>query len=684
MAERQIPDAASENGTHLFGSLYNYLFCMFASTLLMKRPVLGGALFLAAQIAQMTVRLLLPRGPQLLSGRIRVGMYVLTGVSIIITFGMLLIYPLAVGLETMWLLFSLVLIMTLRTVFVHRVLHGKMADKMSRVQTMLRVFYVMLLSVGVCALILFVSLPEETSWYLLGGFALTCLLEMLISSGRKPEEAADERSLVKPGDEIGLLEQINAYRAFRKVLGLASAALQVTLIMIYTFIGTSANELLLSLVVAFACTYPAARIASYFLRRKQHRDPSNVMLFGLLLWLFSLYSFWQRTGNGATVWSYTSLATCSAGTAVTMAALRALDTAMQEVVFFATGRKPQEELKFALNAVLEYAQLAGQMIALIGLALIVFFGERSRSFEGGMVIQPALLLPAGVMVAFAALAAFRFPLSRQHLDKLHTFLMLKENGETNVPLQKQLESVVIQVSKRHYGIRALMVVLRLFFRSEVQGKEKVNPQKDVSMVFTCNHGELYGPIVSNLYVPFPFRPWSISEMTTPEMIYGYVYENTVSRQKWIPEKLKPAVARFCAPILYWMIESLGSIPVYRNEPRKLINTFRATAEAMEAGDNILIFPENPRDERFDTHYYVREGVGEFYTGFTMVAPLYYKRTGKRCQFVPIYADQKRRTLTFGESTFFDPHNEINHEKHRICDWLQGEMLRMAGEAQQEG
>lgn len=680
MAERQTRDAVSENGTHLFDSLYNYLFCMFASTLLMERPVLGGALFLAAQIAQMTVRLLLPGSISPLNGRIRVAMYVLTGLCAIITFGMVLIYPLAVGIQTMWLLFSLVLIMTLRSVFVRRVLFGSITRKMSRVQAVLRIFYVMILSIGVAALILFVSLPADTSWYLLGGFALTCLLEMLTASARNTEEAPEDRLDPEPKNDLNQLEHINAYRAFRKVLSLASAALQVTLIMIYTFIGTSAAELLISLVIAFACTYPAARIASWLLRRKKNRDPGNVMLFGLFLWLFSLYSFWLRTNNGATVWSYTSLATCSAGTAVTMAALRALDTAMQEVVFFATGRKPKEELKLALNVTLEYAQLFGQMIALIGLALIVFFGEGAPPFREGVMVQPALLLPAGVLVAAAALAAFRFPLSKQHLDKLHVFLMLKENGETNLPLQKQLESVIVQVSQRHYGIRALMVVLRLFFRSRVRGKENVNPQKNVSIVFTCNHGELYGPIVSNLYVPFPFRPWVISEMATPDSVYDYIYENTVKRQKWIPEKLKPAVARFCSPLLSWMMESLGSIPVYRNEPRKLMNTFRTTAEAMEAGDNILIFPENPRDERFDTHYYVREGVGEFYTGFAMVAPLYYKKTGKRCQFVPIYADQKRRTLTFGASTFFDPDIEIHQEKHRISAWLQGEMLRMAEEA----
>ena len=676
-----------EKSTPSFHVLLNYLYCMMTSTVLMQHPVLGGALFLSGQVVFLSIRFLLPGKPAaLLSPRARRTLIGLTLFCGILAFTLLLIYPQAVGLERMWLLFSLVLLTSLRSQMLERAATSSMRPKMTRVQALLRIWEGSLVISAIAALILFFSLPPDTAWSLLGGYMLCTLFEGFFYSRPKSVPAGSGAFAPLPADELRLLDDINAYKTFRKVLSLTETALQVTMIMIFTYIGTNAGDMFISMAIAFVCTVSVSAITGWVARRKPGRDPSNVMLTGLFLWLISLLSFWLRSASGAAIWSYISLAACSAGTATTSTAFFALDSGMREVIFFATGTKPDGRLDAALSLSLAYAELLGQMIALIGLSFIVFFGRYPSAFEKGISFQPALLLPAVALVAFAVPAALRFPLNKRHLEKLHAFLMLKENGETNVPLQKQLEDVVINVSRQHYGIRVLMFVLRLFINIKVVGKENVKLEKGVSAVFVCNHGEIYGPIVTNLYIPFPMRPWSMSEMVDPEETTNYVYEGTFKRQKWLPEKLRMPAARFATPIINWGMHSIESIPVYRNKPRELINTFRTTVAAMEAGDNILIFPENPRDERQNTYFYLREGVGEFYTGFTMVAPLYYKKTGKRCYFVPVYADKKRHTLSFGQPTRFDPENEDNAEKARLCTYLRNEMLRMADlpEAGQEG
>ena len=124
------------------------------------------------------------------------------------------------------------------------------------------------------------------------------------------------------------------------------------------------------------------------------------------------------------------------------------------------------------------------------------------------------------------------------------------------------------------------------------------------------------------------------------------------------------------------MKSLDSIPVYHDNPRGLMQTFRETVTAMQAGDNILIFPENA-DTSAD-HKYAREGVGEFFTGFTMIGQLYYNKTGKCPLFVPLYADKHKRTITFGTPTRYNPDVPANEEKERLCDYLRGEMLKIAG------
>lgn len=660
-------------------TLHNYLFCMMASTVLMQRPVLGGAMFLAGQVADLSLRFLPQKQSKQLPRGARAALIALSALCSLLTLGMLLVYPRRVGLNGMWLLFGLVLMITLRSLFSQKIAVGHIRKDRSLLRTRLLLGEITFVFSLIAAPVLFFSLSGQDAWYLWGGFVITSILESVLLAREKDEGAAVP--IAEAPDNQEALSSVNAYRVFRRVLALTVAALQITMILIYTFIGTTAGELFISMAVAFVCTVLVGRVTGRIARRHPERDPSNVLLCGLILWLTGLIAFLFR--RSSILLSYLALAACSAGTATALTAFWHLDASMREVVCFATGAQPAGSIDSTLSVSLRYAELSGQMVALLGLSLMVFFGEAPDAFRRGVLLQPVLLLPALMLVAAAVMFALRFPLRKEHLEKLHAFLMLKKSGQTNVPLQKQLEDVVINVNKRHYGIRVLMFFVRLFIYNRVEGRENVPADKDVSLVFICNHGEIYGPIVANVYIPFPVRPWVMSEMVDASETTDYVYEGTFKRQKWLPERLRYPAAKIVTPIINWGMEGVGSIPVYRNKPRELVRTFRATVNAMEAGDNILIFPENPYDERQFTGSYVREGVGEFFTGFTMIAPLYHKRTGKKCVFVPIYADKKRHTLTFGIPTVYDPDNEPNAEKERLCDTLRGEMLRMAGMAQEE-
>ncbi len=364
--------------------------------------------------------------------------------------------------------------------------------------------------------------------------------------------------------------------------------------------------------------------------------------------------------------------------------LHALESDMRRVVQFATGEKPGRAVEMAHVALAENAALIGEMLVLLGLMGITLFSQ--GAFQADRITlsaQPLLLVPALALVVAAFLAAFRFPLDRRLAGKLRAFLQLQENGETNLPLQKQLEDTVVKVHHKRYGIKLVILILRPLFYVKVIGKEKVHHTPGVSTVFTCNHGEIYGPVVTNLYIPFSFRPWVIDEIAEPDTTAWYLYQNTVSRQRWIPPRLRLPAAKLVMVFLAWVMRSLNSITVYRDNPRDLVKTFRETASAMEAGDNILLFPENPNDESLEKAGYLQEGVGEFFTGFTLIAQIYHQKTGKCAQFVPLFADKKRRTLTFGEPVFYNPANQPQAEKQRIADHLRAEMLMMAGLGEEE-
>ncbi|HSK69307.1 MAG TPA: 1-acyl-sn-glycerol-3-phosphate acyltransferase [Candidatus Limnocylindria bacterium] len=666
-----------------FNSLFGYLYSMLASTAILNMPVLGGALYMVGRVVILFSRLVRPGDFRRLPRALRAVGLTLGGLSSALAFAVLLVYPLAVDMPGLWLVFALASLVLLMGQAVRLMEMRGRADRVPPVRRSVRQAEIAVLFCAVTALILFVSLDAPTAWTLLGGYALCCVFRLASVRGDTARALPEAQAAKAPPEgDLERLDRVHVYKAFRLITLITVTALQVTVILIYTFIGATSPGLLVSLLIALLCTVLSRWLTDALLARSFSRrrvEPATVLLIGLMLWFLSLVSFALRDFGPTLVWNYVTLALCISGVTMAARALETLGEAMRDIVRFALEREPGQAFAQAQAALSEYASLVGNMVALIGLMLITLVA-RGNIGPGSVTLaaRPILLLPALVLAAAAIPGAFRFPLDSRILHKLRTFLRLKEDGETNIQLQKQLEDLVVRVRRSRYGIKLLILVLRPFFKSEVVGVEKVRPQPGVSCVFTCNHGEMWGPIVSNLFLPFSFRPWVIDEIAEPAEQSDYLLRNTVSRQKWLPNWFKPIAARMTARFLKWVTHNIDSIPVYRDNPKALAQTFRLTAEAMEAGDNILIFPENPHGENGGAAKYATEGVSRFYTGFAMVAQIYHRRTGKRAEFYPVYADKARRQMFIGEPVRFDPGPPSGDEYRRIAAHLRAEMLRMAG------
>ncbi|MEG0767225.1 MAG: hypothetical protein RR482_05870, partial [Clostridia bacterium] len=163
--------------------------------------------------------------------------------------------------------------------------------------------------------------------------------------------------------------------------------------------------------------------------------------------------------------------------------------------------------------------------------------------------RTTMILPALLLAAHAVHCVLRYPLTRRYVKKLRTYLQLRQHGEGNEPLEKQLERVVLMRSAKRYGLKLLATIARPFYYHRIMGKENVVYGEEGTGIFLCNHGELYGPIVTNLYVPFSFRPWVMSQMASPECVADYVYTFSLKRQRWMPECTKRPVSRLLAPML---------------------------------------------------------------------------------------------------------------------------------------
>ena len=105
---------------------------------------------------------------------------------------------------------------------------------------------------------------------------------------------------------------------------------------------------------------------------------------------------------------------------------------------------------------------------------------------------------------------------------------------------------------------------------------------------------------------------------------------------------------------------------------KLRDTVRMSIEALEAGDNLLIFPES------QDGIYERSGVGKISPGFLMLAEAYWKKTHKKMRFLPLYANKEERTITFGTFVTYEPENGFQQEQVRVVEEVTEQILNMAG------
>ncbi|MBE5783254.1 MAG: hypothetical protein E7329_08090 [Clostridiales bacterium] len=662
------------------GALYSFLFCMMASSVLVSLPMLGGTLYLTFYVSMLLSRYRRAHLAELFPRAMRRTGNLLLVALLLALLGLMSVYPVSLAQADFWQLFGLVLCVMLRQALIRYSLEKSLVDGYRPMRKFWRLFWVQLLFLPPLMLFLLLSQPDvQISWSLVIGYVSSGLLECL-SSGRARSHLSPPSAQVTQEQEA--LQGVHAFRMFRHVMLVCAAAVQVTHVLTYTYIAATADALIVCMVLALLCTYAAAWLANRLLSRffSQDSDPSFLMLAGLVAWFYGLILFIRCLDTPASINAYVSLGLCTVGATVCFRMLGEMGDDMRRVAAFGIGRTPAKDWGLLLQAQVDYAALIGQLISLLGLILICaftgpdFYGDGAALFRS---FSPLLTLPALLLVVIALVFAFLFPMTKQHMEKLRRYMDLQKEGKENVPLHDQLEAVVVRRSLKHYGIKALLALIRPFYFHKICGKENVRLDEDAPCIFVCNHGEIYGPVVANLYVPFSFRPWSTYEMLDKAVVAERTLNGTMQGQKILPPALlKWLMEKIFAPALVWIMKSVDAIPVYHDHPLKLRKTFRETVAAMEAGDNILIFPENAYTE--EDHKYVKEGVSEFFSGFTLVGQLYHHKTGKCVQFIPIYADKHKRTLTFGIPTRYDPSVPTAEESQRLCTYLRGEMLRVAG------
>lgn len=150
---------------------------------------------------------------------------------------------------------------------------------------------------------------------------------------------------------------------------------------------------------------------------------------------------------------------------------------------------------------------------------------------------------------------------------------------------------------------------------------------------------------------------------------SYAYKDFwMYKPKWIRWFFKILSYVIALPASYYLSRG-DTLAVYKDA--RLLATYKETMVKLEEGNNIIIFPECHED--------FNDIVNEFQDKFVDVAKLYYKKTGKTLEFVPMYNAAKIKKIVLGKPIKYDPNIDMNEQRKIICDYLKEEITRIAKE-----
>ncbi|MGB9793007.1 MAG: hypothetical protein ACPLTR_10600 [Thermacetogeniaceae bacterium] len=185
--------------------------------------------------------------------------------------------------------------------------------------------------------------------------------------------------------------------------------------------------------------------------------------------------------------------------------------------------------------------------------------------------------------------------------------------------------------------------------------------KRESCIFVCNHAGVYGPVAMEIFFPYEFRPWVISDMVYRKSCRVHLEKELFGNVPLIVKPFCKLLTAVIEPIVIWVMREVNAIPVYKGSKR-ILETMAITIDALAKGHNIAIFLDFLDD---DTE-------GENWSnnlGFLHLARDYYLKFGKNIYFYPVRIDRKNRRISIGNPMVYHPKNSLKEEKQRLMGVL---------------
>lgn len=179
-------------------------------------------------------------------------------------------------------------------------------------------------------------------------------------------------------------------------------------------------------------------------------------------------------------------------------------------------------------------------------------------------------------------------------------------------------------------------------------------------IILSNHEGTDAPMSLEFYAQFPVRFWGANEMNQGlGKLYKYQSEVYYHQKKHWSLFGAKAFCLIASPLTYLFYRGLKVISIWHNA--ELIKTINESVLAMQAGENIVIFPEK------SSNGYQEELEG-FYAGFVVLAEMM-ARKGKDVDVFVSYFVKKKKLYVVGKPYKYSQLKEQFDDRQQIADYL---------------
>lgn len=179
-------------------------------------------------------------------------------------------------------------------------------------------------------------------------------------------------------------------------------------------------------------------------------------------------------------------------------------------------------------------------------------------------------------------------------------------------------------------------------------------------IILSNHEGTDAPLSLEIYADYPIKMWGTYEMNSGLItVYKYLANVYYHQKKHWNLFVSRVFCLLAAPLTYMFYKGLRQVSTYTDARFK--TTLSKSIEAIQAGENIVIFPENSEDG-----YHAE--LKQFYAGFVMLARLCYKKGID----VPIYVSYfklNERQYVFDKPIFYSELIKKCANKEEIAEYL---------------